>query len=33
MAELNAMPLATMIDFDLAPNDFSKLAKSAVYGK
>ena len=33
LAELRAMPLVTMIDFDLAPNDMDRLARSAVYGK
>jgi len=32
MDELRAMPLATMIDFDLAPNEFDRIARQAVYG-
>lgn len=33
MAALKAMPRETMIDFDIAPNDFARLAQTAVYGK
>jgi hypothetical protein len=32
LAELRAMPLSTMIDLDIAPNDFHRLARAAVYG-
>lgn len=31
LAELRAMPLATMIDFDIAPNELDRIARSAVY--
>lgn len=31
VAELRAMPLATMIDFDIAPNEIDRIAYSAVY--
>lgn len=33
MAKLRAMPLQTMIDFDIAPNDFRRIARDSVYGK
>ncbi|WP_238547578.1 hypothetical protein [Meridianimarinicoccus roseus] len=33
LAELQSMPLGTMIDFDLGPNDLPKLAHTAVYGQ
>jgi hypothetical protein len=33
LAELRAMPLQTMIDFDIAPNDFDRIARSVVYGQ
>lgn len=31
VAALRAMPLATMIDFDIAPNEIDRIARSAVY--
>jgi len=31
LAELRAMPLSTMIDFDIAPNELDRIARSAVY--
>lgn len=33
LAELRSMPLETMIDFDIASNDFDRLARAAVYGR
>jgi hypothetical protein len=33
LAELRSMPLDTMIDFDIAPNEIDRLARSAVYGQ
>lgn len=33
LAELQTMSHETLIDFDLAPNDLSRLAHDAVYGK
>jgi len=33
MAELRSMPLDTMIDLDIAPNEFDRIARQAVYGK
>jgi len=33
LAELRAMPLQTMIDLDIAPNDFDRIARAAVYGR
>lgn len=32
LAELKTMPVDTMIDLDLAPNEFPKIAHDAVYG-
>jgi len=31
--ELRSMPLETMIDLDMAPNEFERIAHRAVYGK
>ncbi|MCA8880948.1 MAG: hypothetical protein KDA73_13560 [Rhodobacteraceae bacterium] len=32
LTELRAMPLSTMLDLDLAPNDLPRIAHDAVYG-
>ena len=32
LAELRTMPLTTMLDLDLSPADFPRLARAAIYG-
>ncbi len=32
LRELRSMPLQTMIDFDIDPNQFDRMAREAVYG-
>ena len=32
LSELRSMPMATMLDLDLSPADFPRIAHKAVYG-